>query len=426
MGNRDLLKVEYLVVIKKKGNFCDRIETFLNFLGADSRFSINKIARVIKYEEPEDEPLAVNYEFQLGEVKEHRFFHVKLFCDVSGENLEENLKRYHKFLKAFRTNIQCLDIEFHVIWDDISLYYAEKAYPLIHEIENLMRKLIIKFMVTTLGLGWADEVSPKQIKDIISRKEGRREGQTSFLYQIDFLDLSKFLLEPYSNSEILELRNKLCHIKDLSELSLDYLNEFVPRSNWQRYFSTIISYDGERFKKKWSDLYQLRNKIAHNNTFTNNDYKSVLEIVEELGDKIREAVDKLDQVVVSDDEREEVAESISININSLYGEFVQNWKVLEKEVSRVLGNSKPGDKRMVPVRWKIDQLEKQGLITSDLCLQLRQLNEVRNCLVHSTDSQFTPEQISQFIILLKVLTNELESIQAPEDPPNENNDEQDN
>lgn len=426
MGNREFLKVEYLVAIKKKGNFCDRIETFLNFLRADSRFSISKTSKTIKYEAPEDEALTIGYEFQLGEVKEQRVFHIKLFCNSSGENLESDLSRYQKFLRAFRTNIQQLDIEFHVIWDDISLYYAEKAYPLIHEIENLMRKLIMKFMVTKLGLGWVDETVPKQIKDIISRKEGRREGQTNFLYQIDFLDLSKFLLEPYSNSEILELRNKLGRIKDLSELSLDYLNGFVPKSNWQRYFSTVIFYDGERFKRKWDDLYQLRNKIAHNNTFTSSDYKNVVEIVDELGKKIREAVDKLDQVIISEDEREEVAESISININSLYGEFVQNWKVFEKEVSRVLGSSKPVDKRMIPVRWKIDQLEKLGLVRPELCEQFRELNEIRNYLVHSTEDRFTPEEISQFIVWLKTLIDELESLQSSEEISDKNIDVQAN
>lgn len=422
MNNIEPLKVEYLVVIKKKGAFCDKIETFLNFLKADSRFSINKTSKTIKYGEENDELLIINYEVQLGEVNEQRFFHTKLVCNVHGEDLEKKLILYQKFLRDFRSNVNRLDIELHVIWDDISLYYAKQAYPLIHEIENLMRKLIVKFMVTTLGIGWVNETSPKEIKEIIKRKGDRREGQTNFLYQIDFIDLAKFLLKPYpTTSDINELYLRLGTIGSTDELSLNYLSQFVPESNWQRYFSGIISYEGSCFEKRWEELYQLRNKIAHNNTFTRNDYEKVITIVNELGEKIREAVDKLDQIEISDEEREEVAENISININSLYGEFIQSWKIFEKEVSRILGISlNPVDKRRIPVNWKIDQLAKKEILDSNLYKQAKEINEVRNYLVHSTDHNFTSEQIRQFIVRLKTIIDELRQIQSRQNEGSKN------
>ena len=420
------LKVEYLIVIKKKGAFCDKIETFLNFLKADSRFSVNKTSKTIKYEEHSEEQVTVTYEIQIGEVDEQRFFHTKLFCNVHGEDLEKNLGLYQQFLRVFRSNIHRLDIEFHVIWDDVSLYYAKQTYPLIYEIENLMRKLIIKFMVTTLGIGWIDETSPKEIKDIIKQKGERREGQTNFLYQIDFSDLAKFLLKPYpTNGDLSDLYKKFSEIKDVSELSLDDLNQFVPKSNWQRYFSTVISYEGSRFEKKWEELYQLRNKIAHNNTFTRNDYEKAVAIVNELGEKIREAVDKLDRIKISDEEREEVAENISINVNSLYGEFIQNWKIVDKELSRIIGKSpETYDKRAVPVSWKIDLLRKNETIDSNIYSRVKELNRIRNLLVHSHDSNFTSEQISHLILQLKMLIDDLKQIQPKENNHDKDIDEQ--
>lgn len=340
---------------------------------------------------------------------------------MHGEDLEKKLILYQGFLRDFRSNVYRLDIELHIIWDDISLYYAKQAYPLIHEIKNLMRKLIVKFMVTTVGIGWVNETSPKEIKEIVKRNGERREGQTNFLYQIDFIDLAKFLLKPYpTNGNINDLYQRLGTLESVDESSLNYLSQFIPRSNWQRYFSSIIYYDGSCFKKRWEELYQLRNKIAHNNTFDRNDYEKVIAIVNELEEKIREAVDKLDQIEISDEEREEVAENISINIDSLYGEFIQNWKIFEKEVSRILGiNPNSLDKRRIPVNWKIDQLAKKEILDSNLYKQAKEINEVRNYLVHSADHNFTSEQIRQFIDQLKTIIDELKQIQSRENENSE-------
>ncbi|MEN2500987.1 MAG: hypothetical protein MHMPM18_005135, partial [Marteilia pararefringens] len=38
--------------------------------------------------------------------------------------------------------------------DDLSFYYSQQAYSLIHEIENYMRKFITFFMVAIVGKDW--------------------------------------------------------------------------------------------------------------------------------------------------------------------------------------------------------------------------------------------------------------------------------
>ena len=52
-------------------------------------------------------------------------------------------------------------------------------------------------------------------------------------------------------------------------------------SNWERYFSTIISYDSNKLIKDWEKLYDVRNKIAHNRTLGKKEYEDFVKIFEE-------------------------------------------------------------------------------------------------------------------------------------------------
>ncbi|MEL7357892.1 MAG: hypothetical protein AAFN40_15140 [Cyanobacteria bacterium J06560_6] len=407
------LKVEYLVVIKKKGAFCDKVETFLNFLKSDSRISVQKTRKTLSYVGKDKETIKVNYEIQKGEVEDQRFFHIKFLYELTDDDPDTQIELYRQLLKTVKTNIHRLNVEFHVIWDDMSLRYAQLAYPLIYDIENLMRKLIIKFMVATLGIGWVDETLPDEVKSIVNRTKSRREDSSSFLYKIDFIDLAKFLLEPYQTVDANELYKKINKIQALSELELDYLKSFVPKSNWQRYFSAIIDYDSERFKKKWNELYLLRCKVAHNNHCTPSDYSKIVEIIDELREKLDEAIEKLDKIEITEEEREEVAESISTNMNSLYGEFLKRWKYLERQIDRILPGKK-GDKRKISVRWKIQRLAKELILPKNIYLKAIELNDFRNRIVHAFDFKPTEAELLSYIDVLDALCAELETI-----PPTE-------
>jgi hypothetical protein len=404
------LKVEYLIVIKKKGSFCDQVETFLNFLKADSKISVQRNHKTFSYNGEDKASIKVGYEIQTGEVEEQRFFHIKLLYGLKDGDLNRQIELYGQFLKTLKSNIHRLDIEFHVIWNDISLFYAQRAYPLIYEIENLMRKLIMKFMVTTLGIGWVDETLPEEVKRIVDKKQDRRKDQSNFLYKIDFTDLASFLIKPYQTGDTTKLYKDFSKANDISELDLDYLKSFVPRSNWQRYFSKIIDYEGERFNRRWEELYQLRCQVAHNNQCTLSDYSKIIEIIEEIKEKLEEAIAKLDKIEISEEEREEAAESISISINSLNGKFLERWKYLEKEIDRIFPSDKTRDARKIPVRWKLQKLHKEGVIRQNLFAKILVLNHLRNNIVHHFDFAIGAEELTDQIKKLERICAELSNI----------------
>lgn len=78
-----------------------------------------------------------------------------------------------------------------ILWDDISLYYSQQAYPIIYEIENLMRQLITKFMLINAGLRWEKERTPEDVRKSINDKN----KEPTVLYNVDYIQLSNFLFK---------------------------------------------------------------------------------------------------------------------------------------------------------------------------------------------------------------------------------------
>ncbi|MFP5270386.1 hypothetical protein [Coleofasciculus sp.] len=295
----DTLRVEYLVSIEKQGAFCENIEALKHLLKANSEFSVEN--NEIKYRE-----IIVYYDIQVRELKNERFFHLRF--NYNWENkLEDHLNDYSQFLKSIRTVFHALPIQLNCLWDDISAYYSLQAYPLIHEIENLMRKLLTKFMITNVGVNWEKETLPKEIKSVIeTTKAIARKESNNFLYEVDFIHLSDFLFKPYHNQPIDELYHKIKKAKRPEDLSIDELNNFIPKSNWQRYFSDLVEYEDSQLQKKWEELYQLRCKVAHNNTITRDEFIKIESLVSELKEKLQTAVDKLDEIEISEEEKKQL------------------------------------------------------------------------------------------------------------------------
>ena len=122
------------------------------------------------------------------------------------------------------------------LYDGISQYYAEKAYPEIYEIENLMRKLITKFMLVNVGADWISDKVPDDVKNSINQDN----KESTYLHNVDFIQLKNFLFsEKYTVSRD-KLVNKLKTTSNLNELNLEELKKMIPTSNWDRYFSNEI------------------------------------------------------------------------------------------------------------------------------------------------------------------------------------------
>ncbi|PPE62068.1 hypothetical protein F157LOC_00903 [Pectobacterium brasiliense] len=147
--------VEYLVTIELKGSFCKTKKSFLNFLQSDSDIALT--GKKASY-------LNKNYEIEVSEENspsdKHKIFHIKV-----NNQSDDYTEEFSKFLRVLRSLLNMASKNnVQTLWDDISYTYSLKAYPLIHELENLLRKLITKFMLTNVGLSWSETAIPDELK----------------------------------------------------------------------------------------------------------------------------------------------------------------------------------------------------------------------------------------------------------------------
>ncbi|ODC03498.1 hypothetical protein BFW38_08005 [Terasakiispira papahanaumokuakeensis] len=382
------LKVEYLVIIDSESTFCRNAQSFKSFLQSDSEINIS--GTKIKFR-----GISVDYELQEGENtnKNHKFFHIKLVCD------EKDLADFSDLCRSIKKLLHMNSKNsVQTLWDDISFYYSSRSYPMIYEIENLMRKLITKFMLTTVGLGWTKETVPEELKR--SSRTENIDTNINYLYETDFIQLSNFLFDEYRTLDIAALIKKISEI-ETDSVRVDEIHDFIPRSNWERYFRSNVDCEGSYLKVRWEKLYKLRCKIAHNNTFTKPDYEQTEKLVEEVRSKLITAIQSLDKITISDDEKEDLAEIVASNASVVFGSFIQKWKMLESLIVELLVAQKilPAElsKREKLMLYKNQEaLIKNGLIDSKMYKEIKTLNKVRNIMVHETEQYFSDSEIMVF------------------------------
>ncbi|MGP6433466.1 hypothetical protein [Pseudomonas paraglycinae] len=371
-------KVEYLTIINSKEDFCKSIASFNSFLQSYDNIKIS--GSKIKFG-----GATFHYEIQYGDIVEdvQRYFHVKFIC--------EDLKFIDQFkamLRAIRTLLsKASGKPPEVLWDDVSSELASRAYPIVHELENLMRKLITKFMFIKIGLAWTKDAVPKEVSESIKTK---KEGYSNYLYEVDFIQLSNFLFREYSTANSRKLVEKLGAAKKIEELDLNELQELVPRSNWERYFAPIVNCKIEYLQPRWEKLYLLRCMVAHNNLMGESDFNEVCVLSAEVKEKLTQALDGLDKIHVTTEQKEDVAENAASEINSYFGDFISEWNqcvalvheltyLADIDVDKYLA---PGQR--VSVMHMLAGLVNAKVIDEADGVLIEDLYKIRNSVVHNS------------------------------------------
>lgn len=268
-----------------------------------------------------------------------------------------------------------------VVWDDVGLYYAEKAYTRIFKVENLMRKLITKFMLINVSANWEKENVPSKILTLKERNKKRNRGK-GYLYDLDFIDLADFLFDEYQISNIGELKNIYNHRK---QIKIEELEKFIPLSNWEKFFKKIVAVEGDYLKKRWDELYSLRCSVAHNVGINANEYNRVCDLCKEIIAPLEQAIEKLDKVTVDDESKELLAENIAVSKAEQVGLFLIDYKKLENALQNCLISNGLKVKERFVYKNAIDLLLQIKLIDENLYKDLRNIVYLRNKIVHQTD-----------------------------------------
>ena|ERR1044071_3364266 len=397
------LTTEYLVIIEKDAtpafyHLCDSVDEFNKLLQTDPHITI--ASPLIKYKGH----FSVPYQIKPGKVegKDQRFFHLKL----SFSGVEDDVEMFTGLLKAIRSTIKNSKGEVETLWDDVSIYYSGKSYPLINKIENLMRKLITYFMLTNVGKEWVDETSPKIVKEAISKS--KRQEYVNVLHQIDFSHLGDFLFKTYQTRHASELYKRIDDAQRLEDLILEELKEFKEKSNWDRYFFKIVKCTNEYLKTRWEDLYKLRCMIAHNAIIGRVEFEKVNKLVGEVGEHLQTAIDNLGDVHVPTEDKDQLAETVASNISTLSGEFITSWRDLDALITRTMVEQKitPDLQSRRSPRYGLQVLFTNGFIDQEVFEEGQALVDFRNRLVHG-GIELTEQEIGSYVHRLESLMKAL-------------------
>lgn len=171
---------------------------------------------------------------------------------------EEFIDIYMKVVKA-----QQGEPKVEVIWNEIKSHYAQEAFPHIVEVENNMRRLISKFMYFQETYDWEQNCVSEKVHSSV-RKENTG---LSLVDSLDFIDLIGVLFNEYP------LKKFYANFKDFdvnSNISYEDIEPYIPKSNWDRYFSRYAK--DKRIQKLWKEIYEYRCKVAHSRGLTSNEH----------------------------------------------------------------------------------------------------------------------------------------------------------
>ncbi|MGL5230957.1 MAG: hypothetical protein ACRC8F_09080 [Cetobacterium sp.] len=288
--NEKKIRTEYLFLLnKKEGRFSDKksienlfkINTNVEFVGDN----------LIRYKN-----LNINYSLEneeLATTEEQIYVHLVFSIQILKEESDKELDEYSNFLREIREIISKWDDYNEILWDGIGYFYAVQAYPMVYEIENLTRKLITKFMLKNIGREWINKYISPDIKKTVKGVADQKSANANFLYNIDFKQLENFLFAKFSTED----RGKLYELIRKGEGKVEDLQKFLPESNWNRLFSTLMEDTKEKdLQENLGKLYELRCKVAHNNIITKQDFEQIKRYHQFLKEKFEIAITKIGKI----------------------------------------------------------------------------------------------------------------------------------
>lgn len=401
-----MIKVEYLLPFDTKEGTCKDIESFKSLITSNSNFKFKNQKIGFK-------GTLYNFEISLNKVdnKNTSVFHIIFSINKVSNKFREMLKSFRKIVGVFlKDNIL-------LIWDGISFEWFKDLYPRIYNIENSLRKLISKFMLINLGIGWHKSSVPKDVKDSI--KQENYHLSQNILYEVDFIQLANFLFKPYSIKEPQNLPDILSDIIEngMDEDKKNEILDFLPKNNWDRYFSELVEIESEQLNKKWKKLYEIRNKVAHNKSIVLEEYETAKKLCEELDTIINKAIKNIDKIKIPEKDIESIGLKTMGTINEFTDLISSKYLTIDNELNKYIDFKNKDLNSNLDILLNNDYLN----ISDDLNKYFTKINELKNDILSGSTINYLSNDDLNMILSINIddiipnLNNDKQSLKSRDD-----------
>jgi len=209
-----------------------------------------------------------------------------------------------------------------LISDEISEKLAIMSYPKVHKLENTLREFLTRYFRRLFGSDWNSEEHRGLYKSLISGGKPDVHISKNIFYQLNFDHLKDILCTKFPLKPCFEIKDLL---KNNNSISSKEITPFLEKNHIDQYFGSIRNYFSD-FCYDWSNIYSIRNKIAHNKQYTIDDYIELSDLYKKWIEIITNSLDKISQIEITLKEREQLR--LSANIS-------------EKEIKQIINKNKP-------------------------------------------------------------------------------------
>lgn len=374
------MKTEYLITFDSKDSICSDVEKFRKLLSTHNELVVQ--SKLIKFNNI-DYPIVI----ATGVLTDG-----SVYYDLSVENNNvQNIENYSALLKVIRTVCQKYSgRQIIILHDGVGEYYCELGYPVIFKIENLMRKLISKFMAMNVGYDWTSNSTPKEVSESV--KGGGRKEKTNFLMEVDFIQLSKFLFTSYTNSDFKNFVQSLKTQNNDDVVKISDLKNYVSYTNWERYFQDKVKIGSEYISSRWEKLYDIRCQIAHSRGLSKLEFDDLILMSSQIQEIIETALNSIDDIHIDQIEREQLAENLTGSADSNFAKFIEKYNVMAVLLKEICYfSSSPDDSynktqaNASNIKMQADYLFRvKGVLSESLRNNINGLQFFKNTLVHKT------------------------------------------
>lgn len=251
-----------------------------------------------------------------------------------------------------------------VSYDAISEYYCNKIYPKLNTLERNLRKLLYNIYIVNFGRDYyrttINEDLQNKIKSVIGSDSNKEEKEQikndykiatrkdaeeinrlqRFFYSLEYSDIQKLLFTPSWTIADESAKNKFLNKHDnLSHLSDKELREafskYVPRSDWDRFFSNKINLSGIRDLIEQIRLF--RNSVAHFKFFYKSEYYGCDKLVKQLNTAIIKAI----RITEDEDFSKKNAEYLSESVITITESFKSYSNLFAEMAQHLIANLIP-------------------------------------------------------------------------------------